>query len=254
MYFYYILFIFIFYLCYHFVINKLYNSIMKNESIEIIIIEDEEDILELIEYHLQKAGYETMGFLSTENVEQFLDEENPALMLIDRNLPGYEGSEFVEKLRKDGCSIPIIFLTAKDKDKEIEEGFEKGADDYITKPFKPRELVLRVKALLRRSGVTSSEKIKYRDLTLNIPNHTLTIDNKHIELTNLEFKLLHTFIKNPNTTLNRDFLRDEVWGDDSINFHDKTINVTINRLKKKIDSDGTKEYFLPVWGVGYKLI
>jgi DNA-binding response OmpR family regulator len=227
---------------------------MENKSIEIIIVEDEEDILELIEYHLQKAGYKTMGFLSTDNVEQFLEEEEPSLMLIDRNLPGYEGSEFVEQLRKDGYRIPIIFLTAKDKDKEIEEGFERGADDYITKPFKPRELVLRVQALLRRSGATSNKKVKYRDLILNIPNRVLTIDNRLIELTNLEFRLLHTFIKNPNNTLERDFLRDEVWGDDSSSFHDKTINVTINRLKKKIDPDGTKEYFLPVWGVGYKLI
>jgi DNA-binding response OmpR family regulator len=227
---------------------------MKNKSIEIVIIEDEEDILELIEYHLQKAGYDTIGFLSTENVEQFLEEENPALMLIDRNLPSYEGSEFVEKLRKNGCTIPIIFLTAKNKDIEIEEGFEKGADDYITKPFKPRELVLRVQALLRRSGAISNEKIKYRDLILNIPNRTLTIDNNYIELTNLEFRLLHTFIKNPNNTLERDFLRDEVWGNDNIKFHDKTINVTMNRLKKKIDPDGIKEYFLPIWGVGYKLI
>ena len=226
---------------------------MKTNPIEIVIIEDEEDILELVEYHLQKAGYETMGFLSTDNVEQFLEEEHPSLMIVDRNLPSCEGSEFVAELRKYGCTIPIIFLTAKDKDKEIEEGFERGADDYITKPFKPKELVLRVQALLRRSGVTSNDKIKYRDLILNIPKRTLTIENKFIELTNLEFRLLHTFIKNPNITLDRNFLRDEVWGDDSINFHDKTINVTINRLKKKIDPTGEKEYFIPVWGVGYKL-
>jgi DNA-binding response OmpR family regulator len=227
---------------------------MKTQSLEIIIIEDEEDILELIEYHLQKAGYATMGFLSTENVEQFLEEENPALMIVDRNLPRVEGSEFVKKLRSYGYNIPIIFLTAKDKDSDLEEGFKRGGDDYITKPFKPKELLLRVEALLRRSGATSSNKLKYRDLSLDVSNHELYINKTPIELTNLEFKLLYTFMKNPNLALERDFLRDEVWGEDSMNFHDKTINVTINRLKKKIDPTGKKEYFLPVWGVGYKLV
>lgn len=227
---------------------------MKTQSLEIVIIEDEEDILELIEYHLQKAGYETMGFLSTENVERFLEEENPVLMIVDRNLPGCEGSEFVANLREYGYNIPVIFLTAKDKEQDLEEGFKRGGDDYISKPFKPKELILRVEALLRRAGVTSANKVKYRDLTLNIPNRSLSIDSKIIDLTNLEFKLLHTFIKQPNTTLERDFLRDEVWGDDSVNFHDKTINVTINRLKKKIDPHGDKEYFIPIWGIGYKLV
>ncbi|CAA6815976.1 MAG: Two-component system response regulator [uncultured Sulfurovum sp.] len=227
---------------------------MKHQSLEILIIEDEEDILELLEYHLQKAGYETMGFLSTDKVAQFLEEEEPALMIVDRNLPGCEGSEFVAKLRRYGYTMPVIYLTAKAKDKEIEEGFERGADDYITKPFNHKELVLRVGAVLRRSGIISSDKIKYRDLILDITNRTFSIDNQPIELTNLEFKLLQAFVKNPNKTLDRDFLRDEVWGDDSISFHDKTINVTMNRLKKKIDPSGTKEYFFPVWGVGYKLV
>jgi DNA-binding response OmpR family regulator len=227
---------------------------MKTESIEIVVIEDEEDILELVEYHLEKSGYETMGFLSTKNVENFLAEERPALMIVDRNLPDVEGSEFIAKLRKNGCNIPVIFLTAKDEENDLEEGFERGGDDYITKPFRPKELVLRVEALLRRAGVISNDKIKYRDLALNLSSHTLMINNKRIELTNLEFKLLYTFVKNPNITLNRDFLRDEVWGDNSLNFNDKTINVTMNRLKKKIDSLGEKEYFLPIWGVGYKLV
>ena len=227
---------------------------MKKESIEIVIIEDEEDILELVEYHLQKNGYETMGFLSTKNVETFLEEEQPSLMIVDRNLSGVEGSEFVAELREKGCNIPVIFLTAKDRYEDLEEGFERGGDDYITKPFRPKELVLRVEALLRRSGVSRSSKVKYRDLTLDTKNRTLTIDKKTIELTKLEFKLLYTFIKSPNTILDRDFLRDEVWGDNSLTFNDKTINVTLNRLKKKIDKTGNKEYFVPVWGVGYKLV
>ena len=227
---------------------------MENKNIEIVVIEDEEDILELLEYHLSKEGYDVTGFLSAENVEAFLEEENPALMIVDRNLPGLEGSEFVAQMRETGYEIPVIFLTAKDKEKDLEEGFVSGGDDYMTKPFKPRELLLRVEALLKRSGVRSSDKLKYRDLILDMQQRELFIDSKRIELTNLEFKLLHTFVKNPHQPLDRDFLRDEVWGDDSANFHDKTINVAMNRLKKKIDPEAVKEYFAPVWGVGYKLL
>lgn len=227
---------------------------MENKNIEIVVIEDEEDILELLEYHLSKEGYDVTGFLSTENVEKFLEEESPALMIVDRNLPGLEGSEFVAKMRETGYDMPVIFLTAKDKNKDLEEGFNSGGDDYITKPFNTKELLLRVAALLKRSGVRSGDKVKYRDLLLDINKRELFVDNKSVELTNLEFRLLHTFVKNPHQPLDRDFLRDEVWGDDSRNFHDKTINVAMNRLKKKIDPSGTKEYFAPVWGIGYKLL
>ena len=227
---------------------------MQNTDIEIIVIEDEPDILELLEYHLGKEGYSVTGFLSTENVEQFLEEENPALMIVDRNLPGIEGSEFVSQIRELGYDIPVMFLTARDKESDLEEGFHSGGDDYMTKPFSSKELLLRIAALLKRSGMTSNDKIKYRDLILDFQKRELSIDNNRIELTNLEFKLLHTFVKNPHQPLDRDFLRDEVWGDDSVNFHDKTINVAMNRLKKKIDPEGVKEYFAPVWGVGYKLL
>lgn len=229
------------------------NSNQKND-IEIVIIEDEADILELLEYHLEKEGYSVMGFLSTENVEQFLEEESPALMIVDRNLPGVEGSEFVSQMRELGYDIPVMFLTARDKESDLVEGFNSGGDDYMTKPFSSKELIVRIEALLRRSGVTTGDKVKYRDLVLDLHQHLLTVDSKPIEITKLEFKLLHTFIKNPQQPLDRDFLRDEVWGDDSIDFHDKTINVAMNRLKKKIDPEGTKEYFTPVWGVGYKLV
>lgn len=227
---------------------------MENTEIEIVVIEDESDILELIEYHLTKEGYRVTGFLSTEHVESFLEEENPALMIVDRNLPGVEGSDFVSYLREVGYDIPVIFLTARDKDSDLEEGFRSGGDDYMTKPFKSKELMLRVAALLKRSGIKESTKVKYRDLVLDLHQHLLSIDSKIVEITNLEFKLLHTFIKNPHQPLDRDFLREEVWGDDSIDFHDKTINVAMNRLKKKIDPEGTKVYFAPIWGVGYKLL
>ncbi len=226
---------------------------MENKKTEIVIIEDEEDILELLEYHLNKEGYAVTGFLSAEKVEQFLEEENPALMIVDRNLPDIEGSEFVSYLREHGYDIPVIFLTAKDKEHDLIEGFKRGGDDYITKPFNINEVLVRIKALLRRSGVKSDHKIKYRDLMLDNQTRELFVNQERVELTNLEYRLLYTFVKNSHQTLGRDFLRDEVWGDDSDTFHDKKINVALNRLKKKIDPSGEKEYFIPVWGVGYRL-
>jgi len=226
---------------------------MENENIEIVVIEDEEDILELIEYHLSKEGYTVTGFLSTEKVEQFLEEETPSLMLVDRNLPGMEGSAFVAYLREIGYDIPIIFLSAKDKESELEEGFESGGDDYMSKPFSPKELTLRVKALLKRSGALQKQKrIKYKHLTLDLEKKGLYMDDQTVPLTNLEFNLLHTFMKNIDKALTRDFLRDEVWSIEGDGVNDNAVNVAINRLKNKIDPQNEQNYFSPVWGVGYK--
>ena len=226
---------------------------MKSKSIEIVIIEDEEDILELLEYHLLKQGYAVTGFLNTENVEQFLNEEDVSLLIVDRNLPHIEGSEFIKYLRDIGYDTPVIFLTAKDKDSDIDEGFQRGGDDYITKPFRIKELLFRIEAILKRSGAKQQKRLKYRDLLLDIEKRTLTINNQIIEITNLDFNLLHLFIKNANQPLERELLR-ECWGMDKEDAHNKTINVAINRLRKKIDPDGSKEYIVPIWGIGYKLI
>jgi DNA-binding response OmpR family regulator len=226
---------------------------MQKNNIEIVIIEDEEDILELIEYHLTKEGYGVSGFLSTDNVEQFLEEENPSLMIVDRNLPGMEGSDFIAYLRKTGYDIPVIFLTAKDNESELEEGFEAGGDDYMSKPFNPKELRLRVNALLKRSGaLQGQERLKHKGLTLDLSKKDLYIDNALVPLTNLEFNLLHVFMRHIDKALTRDFLRDEVWGSDGEGVNDNAVNVAINRLKNKIDPQNEKSYFQPVWGVGYK--
>lgn len=223
------------------------------KNIEIVIIEDEEDILELIEFHLQKEGYETVGFLSTDNVEQFLEEEIPSLMIVDRNLPGMEGSQFVAYLRDKGYDIPIIFLTAKDMEHDLDEGYDRGGDDYMTKPFRPKELIHRVTALLKRTGALSKQdKLKYKDITLDMVKKTAYIKDEPVPLTMLEFNLLSTFVNNIDKPLTRDFLREEAWGSESDEVNDKTVNVAINRLKKKIDPTGEKDYFIPVWGVGYK--
>lgn len=232
---------------------------MQNEyitqAIEIVVIEDEEDILELIEYHLGKEGYSVTGFLSSENVEQFLEEESPSLIIVDRNLPGQEGSEFVAHLRDIGYDIPVIFLTAKDKEAELEEGYERGGDDYISKPFSPKVLTLRVKALLKRSGVlVKQERIKHKALTIDVAEKNLYVEGEMLSLTNLEFNLLYTFIKNVDKPLTRDFLRDEVWPSNGEGVNDNAINVAINRLKNKIDPKSEHNYFHSVWGVGYKFL
>jgi DNA-binding response OmpR family regulator len=219
----------------------------------IVIVEDEEDILELIEYNLEKEGFETIGFLNTKSVEQILTEEQVDLLIMDRNLPGVEGSEFVASIRKKGLNTPVIYLSAKNRDSDIEEGFMRGGDDYITKPFNMKELLLRIKAILRRtrSGLGESD-IVYRDIHVNLEARTITIDKQNIELTKLEFDLLHTLICNQNVVLERDYLLEHVWGNDEI-YQDRTVNVAINRLKEKIDPDKTKEYIKTVRGVGYTL-
>ena len=219
----------------------------------IVIIEDEEDLLELLEYKLSKEGYEVEGFLSTKNVESFLEEEDVDLMIVDRNLPGLEGSEFVKSLRNKGVETPVIFLTAKNADIDIETGFLRGADDYITKPFNMNELVLRVKAVLKRVKPEIFENILYfRDIKLDLNKREVFIEEEKIDLTKLEFDLLYTFIKNKNIVLSREFLLENVWNKDEIH-QDKTVNVAIKRLKEKIDPKKKKNYIEAIRGVGYKI-
>ncbi|HQS67416.1 MAG TPA: response regulator transcription factor [Sulfuricurvum sp.] len=219
----------------------------------ILIVEDEEDILELMEFNLSKEGFETMGFLNTKSVAQVLLEEKVDLILMDRNLPGTEGSEFIATLRKQGINTPVIFISAKDKDQDIEQGFERGGDDYITKPFSMKELILRVKAILRRTQKTSVEgNITYRDITINPASRRVVIENNSIDLTKLEFDLLYELINNQNIVLDRNYLLEHVWGNDDV-YQDRTVNVAINRLKDKIDPDKSKDYLKTVRGVGYTL-
>ncbi|MDD2357771.1 MAG: response regulator transcription factor [Thiovulaceae bacterium] len=219
----------------------------------IVIVEDQEDILELIEYSLNKEGFETIGFLNTKNVKDLLEEEKVDLIIMDRNLPGVEGSEFVANLRKNGVTTPVIYLSAKNSEQNIEEGFLSGGDDYITKPFNMKELVLRIKAVLKRTNPLSSMKeIEYKDIILNLEARTVFVSEEKIDLTKLEFELLLTLIQNQNIVLDRDYLLEKVWGNDEI-YQDRTVNVAINRLKEKIDPTKEKEYIKSVRGIGYTI-
>ena len=216
----------------------------------ILIIEDEEDILELLEYTLQKEGYETIGFLTVDkNVRNILDEENIDLILMDRNLPGIEGTTFINEIKKQGYTNPVIYVTAKDNDEDILQGFDSHADDYITKPFNLKELCARVKAVIKRTS-KEVDVLKIKDIVYKSSNKKFYIDNIEVELTNLEHDLLLEFIKNKDILMTREHLLNTVW-EDSFDKKEKTVNVAIKRLKAKIDPDGTKDYIRSVRGEGY---
>ncbi|MCJ8328195.1 MAG: response regulator transcription factor [Campylobacterales bacterium] len=216
----------------------------------ILLVEDEEDILELLEYTLEKEGYETIGFLNVnDKLYKVLEEEKISLILMDRNLPGIEGTTFIEDIRKKGNNTPVIYLSAKDKDEDILEGFEKYADDYITKPFKINELKARIKALIKRSE-KKLDIIKVKDIVYLTLKKKFYINEKEINLTHLEHDLLLEFFKNKDILLSREHLLEHVWND-SYDKKLKTVNVAINRLKAKIDPDLSKEYIKSVRSEGY---
>lgn len=214
----------------------------------ILIVEDEPDILELLEYTLEKE-YEVIGCLDTSNVVKILDQEEIDLILMDRNLPNVEGSIFIQELRAQGYTQNVIYLTAKDADENVIEGFDRGADDYITKPFNIDILKARIKSVINRTK-KNLEVIKVRDIIYNSDQKKFVIDNQEVHLTHLEHDLLLEFIKNSDILLSRDTLLENVW-EDSMDVKSKTVNVAIKRLKEKIDPDGTKEYIKSVRGEGY---
>ena len=224
--------------------NFRYNEIMNT----ILIVEDEPDILELLEYTLEKE-YEIIGCLDTSRVKDILDQETIDLILMDRNLPNVEGSVFIQELRKLGYSQNVIYLTAKDADENILEGFERGGDDYITKPFNIDILKARIKSVINRTK-KNHEVIKVRDIVYNANQKRFVIGGEDVNLTHLEHDLLLEFIKNIDILLSRDILLENVW-EDSMDVKSKTVNVAIKRLKEKIDPLGNKEYIKSVRGEGY---
>ena len=228
---------------------------MQTRKEQIVIVEDENDLLELLEYTLQKAGYDVIGCLNTKHVKQILQEEKVDLIIMDRNLPDIEGSLYVELLRSKNIDIPVIFLSAKSSKREIREGFLSGADDYITKPFDVEELILRIKAVLRRYSSLSSQSegvLEYRDLKLDLNTNIVEVQDGKKDLTKLEVHLLRLFFENRGRVLDRDFLLKQIWGGEK-EVHPKTVNVAIKRLKEKIDPTKEKNYIKTIRGFGYML-
>ncbi|QSZ42723.1 response regulator [Sulfurimonas aquatica] len=223
---------------------------------QILIVDDDNDILELLEYNLSAAGYDVLGFLSTKHVRSVLTQENVDLIIMDRNLPDIEGSYYVEMLRSKNINTPVIMLSAKDSSEDIKEGFLKGADDYVTKPFDIEELILRVKAVLKRSNREFKEiveDLEYKDMKLDLNLHRVLIQGVEVTLTNLETSLLQILISNKGKVLDRDFLLKYVWKSIE-DIHPKTVNVAMKRLKEKIDPLKSKDYIKTIRGVGYMMV
>lgn len=225
------------------------SQIQMNNKL-ILIVEDEEDILELLEYNLQKEGYETAGFLTIDkNVRNILNEEQVDLIIMDRNLPGIEGTTFINEIKQQGYINPVIYVTAKDRDEDIIEGFDSHADDYITKPFNVKELCARVKAVIKRTS-KDIDILKIKDIVYKSSNKKFYIDEVEMDLTHLEHDLLLEFIKNKDILMTREHLLNSVW-QDSFEKKEKTVNVAIKRLKAKIDPNGEKDYIRSIRGEGY---
>jgi len=221
----------------------------------IAIIEDDPDILELIKINLKKENYRTKTFLNAKSFLSFIKNNTPNLILLDLMLPDIDGLEICKHLRKDEkySKIPIIILTAKDSELDKIIGLELGADDYMTKPFSTRELIARVKAVLRRSSVNQkkSKKIKIdKILEIDLERYNVKISGKTINLTTTEFKILKILASNKGIVFSRQDILDDLWGTEKAVI-DRTIDVHIRHLREKLGK--ASKYIKNIRGIGYKV-
>ena len=221
----------------------------------ILVIEDEPDIRKNLEYNLGREGFIVSSVASLYDAEQKLQNNNDfSLLLLDLMLPDGSGLDLCKKIKgnPETESIPIIILTAKDDEVDRVVGFELGADDYVTKPFSVRELILRVKAILKR-GVKKSDVVEverqFGDLKIDVDSHEVHVDSSLIELTALEFRLLRELVDKRGRVQSRDQLLSEVWGYNS-DVTTRTVDTHIKRLREKLGSMG--KYVQTIRGVGYK--
>ena len=222
---------------------------------QILVVEDEEDILELVSFNLKKEGYKVKGVTSGEEALQEVRREVPNLIILDLMLPGVNGFDVCKSLRNDyrTKTIPVIMLTARSEEADIVIGLELGADDYLTKPFSPRELIARVRAILRRSEARVSEHealLKVHDIEINVKRHEVLISGNSINLTSTEFRILSLLADRPGWV----FTRDQIVGavhEQEYAVTDRSVDVMIVGLRRKLGTSG--QFIETVRGVGYRL-
>lgn len=220
---------------------------------KILIIEDEESIRGLLKINLKRNGYEVIEADNGELGVKLALKEKPAIIILDVMLPGIDGFKVCKIIRNEDEKVGIIMLTAKSQDLDKIMGLEYGADDYIIKPFNPMELLLRIKALLRRiSDYEEKKGIIQGKFKLDIYAKRIFKNNKEIDLTPKEYSIIKLFIENPNKAFSRDELMDLVWGEDYIG-DPKIVDVNIRRLRSKIECSSLNEKFIEtIWGFGYR--
>jgi two-component system phosphate regulon response regulator PhoB len=219
----------------------------------ILIVEDEPAILELVAVNLEHAGYDTLRAKSAEDAAQLLIEVLPDLVLLDWMLPGQSGVSLARRLRADARELPIIFLTARAEERDKVAGLEVGADDYITKPFSTKELVARIRALLRRRKPHHGQApVEIAGLRIDPVAHRVNGNGQPLSLGPTEFRLLHYFMTHPNRVYTRTQLMDEIWGDQVI-IEERTVDVHIRRLRQAISPSGHGALIETVRGRGYAL-
>jgi len=221
----------------------------------IIAIEDEPDILEIVRYNLEKEGYEFLGETDGEEGLNLVRRELPDLVLLDVMLPGIDGLEICRRLKYEAATreIPVIMVTAKSEESDIVLGLEVGADDYLSKPFGPRELVARVRAVLRRGKLPldddDQQRVVFDRLSIDPSRHEVVCDSEELDLTATEFRLLYFLASNPGRVFSRQRLVKEAIGED-VYILDRNIDVHVRAIRKKLGEG--KDYVLTVRGVGYR--
>jgi len=218
----------------------------------ILIVEDDEGIAELVEKHLQAASYATTRARSGTAALEALNRAEFSLIVLDIGLPGVDGYEITRRVRR-GRNTPILMLTARSSESDKVLGLELGADDYLTKPFSPQEMVARVRAILRRASPQTAEEVLERgSVRIDPARREVHRGEKIVETTNLEFELLHFLAARPGRVFRREALMREVWGNDRI-VDARSVDGLISRLRRKLEEDPSQPRMLmTVWGAGYR--